>query len=182
MCLIIFGNYWKLIRNPILSSKSKQCLVWMGLQFQYAVTKLLSKNLEICKVYRSIYLSSWLTLINLKICHACTFYLFIYRLWVWQKQFFPQNALTSLPSHWRNNHCHTEMLASVVEQFKLIFFSQELVWRSLSEYGPYIAYFDFKARLISGQTKHQLDATLCRFYFCRVTLHVSGASAIIRSI
>jgi len=24
---------------------------------------------------------------------------------------------------------------------------------------------------------HQLDATLCRFYFCRVTLHVSGASA-----
>ena len=25
--------------------------------------------------------------------------------------------------------------------------------------------------------KHQLDATLCRFYFCRVTLHVSGSSA-----
>ena len=24
--------------------------------------------------------------------------------------------------------------------------------------------------------KHQLDATLYRFYFCRVTLHVSGAS------
>ena len=24
--------------------------------------------------------------------------------------------------------------------------------------------------------KHQLDATLCRFYFCRVTLHVSGSS------
>ena len=24
---------------------------------------------------------------------------------------------------------------------------------------------------------HQLDATLCRLYFCRVTLHVSGASA-----
>ena len=24
--------------------------------------------------------------------------------------------------------------------------------------------------------KQQLDATLCRFYFCRVTLHVSGAS------
>jgi hypothetical protein len=28
-----------------------------------------------------------------------------------------------------------------------------------------------------GQMIHQLDATLCRFYFCRVTLHVSGASA-----
>ena len=28
-----------------------------------------------------------------------------------------------------------------------------------------------------SQKKHQLDATLCRFYFCRVTLHVSGASA-----
>ena len=27
------------------------------------------------------------------------------------------------------------------------------------------------------QMKYQLDATLCRFYFCRVTLHVSGASA-----
>ena len=25
-----------------------------------------------------------------------------------------------------------------------------------------------------SQMKHQLDATLCRFYFCRVTLHVSG--------
>ena len=25
--------------------------------------------------------------------------------------------------------------------------------------------------------KHQLDATLCRFYFCRVTLHVSDASS-----
>ena len=25
--------------------------------------------------------------------------------------------------------------------------------------------------------KHQLDAPLCTFYFCRVTLHVSGATA-----
>ena len=25
-----------------------------------------------------------------------------------------------------------------------------------------------------SQIKHQLDATLCRFYYCRVTLHVSG--------
>ena len=29
----------------------------------------------------------------------------------------------------------------------------------------------------TSQMKHQLDATLCRFNFCRVTLHVSGASA-----
>jgi hypothetical protein len=28
-----------------------------------------------------------------------------------------------------------------------------------------------------SQMKHQLDATLCRFYFCRVTLDASGASA-----
>ena len=28
-----------------------------------------------------------------------------------------------------------------------------------------------------SQMKHQLDATLCRSYFCRVTLHVSDASA-----
>jgi hypothetical protein len=34
-----------------------------------------------------------------------------------------------------------------------------------------------KKEFRSNQIKHQLDATLCRFYFCRVTLHVSGASA-----
>ena len=28
-----------------------------------------------------------------------------------------------------------------------------------------------------SQMKHQLDAKLCRFYFCRVILHFSGASA-----
>jgi len=28
-----------------------------------------------------------------------------------------------------------------------------------------------------SQMKHQLDATLCRFYFCLVTLHFSGESA-----
>jgi len=28
-----------------------------------------------------------------------------------------------------------------------------------------------------SQMKHRLDAKLCRFYFSRVTLHVSGASA-----
>ena len=40
----------------------------------------------------------------------------------------------------------------------------------------YILILCFRADSIS-QMKHQLDATLCRFYFCRVTLHVSGASA-----
>jgi len=28
-----------------------------------------------------------------------------------------------------------------------------------------------------SRMKHQFDATLCSFYFCRVALHVSGASA-----
>jgi len=28
--------------------------------------------------------------------------------------------------------------------------------------------------LCKSQIKHHLDATLCRFYFCRVSLHVSG--------
>ena len=32
----------------------------------------------------------------------------------------------------------------------------------------------FETESQDGQIKHQLDATLCRFYFCRVTLHVSG--------
>ena len=41
--------------------------------------------------------------------------------------------------------------------------------------GPYIYLQEiiFQSSLI----KHQLDPTLCRFYFCRVTLHVSDASA-----
>ena len=30
--------------------------------------------------------------------------------------------------------------------------------------------------------KHQLDATLCRFYFCRVTLHVSGACTVLHQV
>ena len=35
----------------------------------------------------------------------------------------------------------------------------------------------WKRNVSQSQMKHQLDATLCRFYFCRVTLLVSGASA-----
>ena len=34
-----------------------------------------------------------------------------------------------------------------------------------------------RALNVLSQMKHQLDTTLCKFYFCRVTLHVSGASA-----
>ena len=30
---------------------------------------------------------------------------------------------------------------------------------------------------VYSSNKNQLDATLCRFYFCRVTLHVSGVNA-----
>ena len=37
--------------------------------------------------------------------------------------------------------------------------------------------FVFPCIISISQTKHQLDATLCRFYLCRVTLHVSGVSA-----
>ena len=51
----------------------------------------------------------------------------------------------------------------------------------LSGKGTYFLYFKFKFCVSVyhsiSQMKHQLDATLCRFYFCRVTLHVSGASA-----
>ena len=43
---------------------------------------------------------------------------------------------------------------------------------------PEFLYFNFVSMHHSiSQIKHQLDATLCRFYFCRVTLHVPGASA-----
>jgi hypothetical protein len=36
---------------------------------------------------------------------------------------------------------------------------------------------EIKLNISERQIKHQLDATLCRIYFCRVTLHVLGASA-----
>ena len=35
-------------------------------------------------------------------------------------------------------------------------------------------YFCVSVHRRINQIKHQLRATLCRFYFCRVTLHVSG--------
>ena len=46
--------------------------------------------------------------------------------------------------------------------------------KNISVLKDVVAGFDQKLIM---QMKHQLDATLCRFYFCRVTLHVSGASA-----
>ena len=49
----------------------------------------------------------------------------------------------------------------------------KLVQRPLVQY---VITFSF-AGYFFPQMKHQLDATLCRFYFCRVTLHVSGSSA-----
>ena len=39
---------------------------------------------------------------------------------------------------------------------------------------PSHIYHSFANTYEVSQIKHQLDATLCRFYFCRVTLHVSG--------
>ena len=43
--------------------------------------------------------------------------------------------------------------------------------------GIFISVEKLRHLKCNSQMKHQLDATLCRFYFCRVTLHVSGASA-----
>ena len=40
-----------------------------------------------------------------------------------------------------------------------------------------IALSELSTQFTISQMKHQLDAILCKFYFCRVTLHVSGASA-----
>ena len=53
---------------------------------------------------------------------------------------------------------------------------------SISEFPPETSCTSFFFIVLcnimsSSQMKHQLDATLCRFYFCRVILHVSGASA-----
>jgi len=49
--------------------------------------------------------------------------------------------------------------------------------KRVSSYAPLLKHLDDIMFNCLSQMKHQLDATLCRFYFCRVTLHVSGASA-----
>ena len=49
------------------------------------------------------------------------------------------------------------------------------VTTTLASYSSYFLSYCGK-KIYMSQMKHQLDATLCRFYFCRVTLHVSGAS------
>ena len=41
-------------------------------------------------------------------------------------------------------------------------------------YSLFFFHFCVSVHHSISQIKHQLDATLCRFYFCRVTLHVSG--------
>ena len=52
-----------------------------------------------------------------------------------------------------------------------LFRQEECLWKVKSE--DYCIRSKKDASYLS-QMKHQLDATLCRFYFCRVTLHVSG--------
>ena len=59
-----------------------------------------------------------------------------------------------------------------------------VIWRALGALFIYRRYFGYvtylapsKPSLYVSQMKHQLDSTLYRLYFCRVTLHVSGASA-----
>jgi len=39
-----------------------------------------------------------------------------------------------------------------------------------------IVFVDMDRVGITSQMKHQLDATLCRFYFCRVTVHSVASS------
>ena len=57
--------------------------------------------------------------------------------------------------------------------------TEHLKWHTFKRESITSMHF-FNRRLrenrILSQMKHQLDATLCRFYFCRATLHVSGAS------
>jgi hypothetical protein len=62
-----------------------------------------------------------------------------------------------------------------VHEKELIHASSKFV--NISKTETSIFYFCVSVHHSISQIKHQLDATLCRFYFCRVTLHVSGASA-----
>ena len=63
--------------------------------------------------------------------------------------------------------------------FPLHGFSLNFISWVLSENLSRSSNFNWNLTRIKGtsQMKRQLDATLCRFYFYRVTLHVSGASA-----
>jgi len=51
------------------------------------------------------------------------------------------------------------------------------LWTHTVEGERALAVFERKMLRKTRQMKHQLDATLCRFYFWRVTVHVSGANA-----
>jgi len=90
----------------------------------------------------------------------------------------------SLPMEHHDNW-HSTGLAS--NQFVLTAFESSKTTQSLLATQGVICWHELKIPLfmnctskvveIFSQMKHQLDATLRRFYFCRVTQHVSGASA-----
>ena len=88
----------------------------------------------------------------------------------------------------RNAQWRSIKLGNIVEQFsdcKFLKndtspFSSFFVFFNQFDFYAYTScFFEFCASVHHSisQMKHQLDATLCRFYFCRITLHVSGASA-----
>jgi len=51
--------------------------------------------------------------------------------------------------------------------------AQSETYVDTSQYNE-LFYFCVSVHRSISQIKHQLDAKLCRFYFCRVILHVSG--------
>ena len=68
--------------------------------------------------------------------------------------------------------CYFQIKASLTSENSLGYQSDRRTRQNDSRSG-----WSRKGNYHFRQMKHQLDATLCRFYFCRVTLHVSGASA-----
>ena len=77
-----------------------------------------------------------------------------------------------------NSHLKTRSDYKESERYKTLFRSSDLTvftgtTRTTKKWGD----SGRNSGWGSGKMKLQLDATLCRFYFCRVTLHDSGASA-----
>ena len=85
----------------------------------------------------------------------------------------PVHWLSNIRVWWKMNQ-HTKINKSffIVALISVDMFGRPCIIRIIMQAFNRMQRIPFILR----QMKHQLDATLCRFYFCRVTIHVSGAS------
>ena len=87
-------------------------------------------------------------------------------IFAWMEKFLVNAGRTLMYNH-RQNSIRYIGLQSIVA----------CLFKSSGSQNAHVSHTECVSNTSLGQMKHHLDATLCRFYFCRVTLHVSGASA-----